>query len=187
MERVRAKDSKILLATGLLVGMKGWYSKRCKLTWKLKGTKYNRIYFQLQVSTLRTKETEFGLLPTPRAMTVESKAPKIVNGQSVRPNGERFGANLHELAVSGLLPTPRMNEYKGGVTPEKLKEKGRKPTNSLSDTINDLTGKTSQLNPRFVLEMMGFPPDWTEKPFKIYSKVNQGSHGYHSQNGDQKA
>jgi site-specific DNA-cytosine methylase len=27
-------------------------------------------------------------------------------------------------------------------------------------------GKTSQLNPRFVLEMMGFPPDWTELPFQ---------------------
>jgi hypothetical protein len=26
-------------------------------------------------------------------------------------------------------------------------------------------GKTSQLNPLFVLEMMGFPPDWTTLPF----------------------
>jgi hypothetical protein len=26
-------------------------------------------------------------------------------------------------------------------------------------------GKSSQLNPRFVAEMMGFPPDWTELPF----------------------
>lgn len=25
--------------------------------------------------------------------------------------------------------------------------------------------KTSQLNPLFVAEMMGFPPDWTELPF----------------------
>jgi hypothetical protein len=27
------------------------------------------------------------------------------------------------------------------------------------------TGKNSQLNPRFVAEMMGFPPNWTELPF----------------------
>jgi hypothetical protein len=27
-------------------------------------------------------------------------------------------------------------------------------------------GKTFQLNPRFVAEMMGFPPDWTELPFQ---------------------
>lgn len=26
-------------------------------------------------------------------------------------------------------------------------------------------GKTSQLNPRFVAEMMGFPANWTELPF----------------------
>jgi hypothetical protein len=40
---------------GLLVGMEGWSSKRCKLNWKLKGTKYNRFYFQLQASTPRTE------------------------------------------------------------------------------------------------------------------------------------
>jgi hypothetical protein len=28
------------------------------------------------------------------------------------------------------------------------------------------TSKTSQLNPRFVAEMMGFPPNWTELPFQ---------------------
>lgn len=27
-------------------------------------------------------------------------------------------------------------------------------------------GKTSQLNPLFVAEMMGFPPDWTVLPFQ---------------------
>lgn len=34
------------------------------------------------------------------------------------------------------------------------------------------TGKTSQLNPRFVAEMMGFPPDWLELPF-INTDKNQ--------------
>ena len=49
----------------LLVGMTGWSSKRCALTWSLKGTPYNRSYFQLRASALRTEETECGLLPTP--------------------------------------------------------------------------------------------------------------------------
>ncbi len=48
----------------LLIGQKGWFSSRCALTWKVKGTKYNRLYCQLQVSTLRTEEIESGLLPT---------------------------------------------------------------------------------------------------------------------------
>jgi hypothetical protein len=33
-------------------------------------------------------------------------------------------------------------------------------------------GKTSQLNPLFVLEMMGFPPNWTELPF-LNGETNQ--------------
>ena len=40
--------------SALLIGQEGWYSTRCRLTWKLKGTKYNRLYFQLQVSELPT-------------------------------------------------------------------------------------------------------------------------------------
>ena len=28
------------------------------------------------------------------------------------------------------------------------------------------SSKDSQLNPRFVAEMMGFPPNWTELPFQ---------------------
>ena len=51
--------------SGLLIGMKGWCSTRCYLTWKLKGTPHNRFYFQLAPLTPRTEETESGLLPTP--------------------------------------------------------------------------------------------------------------------------
>ena len=54
--------------SALLIGMEGWYSTRCKLTWKLKGTKYNRMYFQLQASTLPIEEIEFGLWPTPTSV-----------------------------------------------------------------------------------------------------------------------
>jgi hypothetical protein len=34
------------------------------------------------------------------------------------------------------------------------------------------TGKTSQLSPQFVLEMMGFPTDWTLLPF-LNGETNQ--------------
>src|SRR6056300_1650547 len=48
-----------------LVLMTDWFSSRCALTWKMKGTKYSRLLFQLQPKTLRTEEIESGLLPTP--------------------------------------------------------------------------------------------------------------------------
>ena len=51
----------------LLVGQTDWYSKKYKMTWKLKGTKFNRYYFQLSVSGLTTSEKGYGLLPTPAA------------------------------------------------------------------------------------------------------------------------
>jgi hypothetical protein len=43
----------------------GWFSTRCKLNWKIRGTKYKRIYFQLVAKTLHTNESELGFLPTP--------------------------------------------------------------------------------------------------------------------------
>src|SRR5690554_4301838 len=54
----------------LLIGQKGWYSKKCNLIWKLKATKYNRLYLQLQVSVPRTEGIGCGLLPTPRATEI---------------------------------------------------------------------------------------------------------------------
>jgi hypothetical protein len=38
-----------------------WYSSRCALTWKLKGTKFSRLLFQLQPKTHRTEEIGAGL------------------------------------------------------------------------------------------------------------------------------
>lgn len=50
--------------SALLIGMEGWFSNRCTLTWKLKVTPFKRLYFQLAVSTRRTSDTAPGLLPT---------------------------------------------------------------------------------------------------------------------------
>jgi hypothetical protein len=89
---------------GLLIGQTGWYSTRCKLNWKLKATKSSRFYFQLQVSTLPTKDTEHGLLPTP----VANPGNRTLNeeGKNIDKNGNRYGANLNQMAKSNLLQTP---------------------------------------------------------------------------------
>ena len=195
----------------LLIGMEGWYSRKCKLTWKLKGTKYNRMYFQLQPSTLRTEETGFGLLPTPRAMEITEKDTAMISqdGKKVtRATGETFSTNLTSMAKFGLLPTPTAAETIEAKHPREVIMMGNSPrvvnkqgTNgqaklndmarvgmlptpraraaggncsndrgkgNLEDVIAEVhkpNGGTSQLNPRFVAEMMGFPPDWTILPF----------------------
>jgi hypothetical protein len=163
--------------SALLIGTGDWYSRRCKLTWKVKGTKYNRLYFQLQASTLPTKGTEFGLLhteqqhllktptamdgevtsgkknpvsgnsgtlaqeimsgykptmeklgllPTPRAMTINNKEERITpEGRMSADGKQRFGLNLQDMATVGLLPTPTMYDYNSARHPE-LWEKDKK-------------------------------------------------------------
>lgn len=197
-ERLPRATSWGKMLVGLLVGMEVWYSTRCKLTWKMKATKYNRLYFQLVPSTHHTEEIEFGLLPTP-------KAREAADTPSER---NRNQPSMESLAVMGLLPTPTTMDYMAPKTdkaiekemtitrpgrtqlsnlrdvvirqPEKLlptpsAADGFKTTsNTHQENLNMLApvGSGFQLNPQFVGEMMGFPTDWTELPF-LNGEVNQ--------------
>src|SRR6478609_4851280 len=103
----------------LLIGQGDWYSTKCKLTWKLKGTKYSRMYFQLVPKTLRTEGIGFGLLPTPTvAETIEPIEPRKVFGNNrIKSNqGIEGQCKLTDLAMNDLLPTPTASNYKGGCT-----------------------------------------------------------------------
>lgn len=219
----------------LLIGMTDWFSMKCKLTWKMKGTKYNRTYFQLAVSTLPTSVTDASLLPTPMAQQRNTTPEKTAERQQ-KYGGERRAMYLEHFAVMGLLPTPRVGgqegyetrkkrqghevamsyleanidyhmnqllptptvqdsdkatkryrenhqnntaivfnahllptpasrDYKGANSTEALAGRGRlkQKADSLPDQFA-VSGKTSQLNPLFVAEMMGFPTDWTVSP-----------------------
>lgn len=72
-----------------------------------------------------------------------------------------------QLARKGLLPTPSATDHKGGVKKETANSRSQKSKRGvrLPETFA-ITGKTSQLNHRFVLEMMGYPPDWLDLPSK---------------------
>ena len=111
------------------------------------------------------------LLPTPCRIEA-TKFTKTIN-----PNSQ-MGQGLTALAVNGLLPTPTAMEIKHSNRVKGLKEKGAKGMysrkngalrpNGLTDFLdfnNQVGGGTSQLNPLFVEEMMGFPLMWTALPF----------------------
>ena len=111
------------------------------------------------------------LLPTPCSIEA-TKFTKTIN-----PNSQ-MGQGLTALAVNGLLPTPTAMEIKHSNRVKGLKEKDAKGMysrkngalrpNGLTDFLdfnNQVGGKTSQLNPLFVEEMMGFPLMWTALPF----------------------
>ena len=228
-ERFSRHGSWARMFSALLIGMTGWSSMRCNLTWKLKGTKSNRMYFQLHPLALRTDETEYGLLPTPVASDIEGgiSSPTQIhnkNGRFIRKSDTtrtEYGAKLRDVAQ--LLPTPVASDATTGAIigkndtfkmtsglPRKINQNGTDgsvglarlvqliPTPTavninktkqplyvtktgtirskhvsgkssqvgLEHQLNYMTGQSGQLNPRFVAEMMGFPPNWTELPFQ---------------------
>ncbi|WP_164851239.1 hypothetical protein [Larkinella soli] len=96
------------------------------------------------------------LLPTPNAC-------KASNDVNLNCSGDgRQKLNKLGWAVASLLPTPTASsDAKGGCTRTDPKRQNDTLAHSMHGMLGE-DGKTSQLNPRFVLEMMGFPPDWTE-------------------------
>lgn len=94
--------------------------------------------------------------------------PESVPDNSELENTEED--NLEEsirqwLAEGQVMPTPTARDWKGAPSLENLKKRGKTPQkNSLPDFFAR-TGKSFQLNPLFVAEMMGFPPEWTVSPF----------------------
>ncbi len=108
-----------------------------------------------------------GLLPTPQAIDGNGSGRPLRMKLGNR-NPESLGTwrgDLKDYAHMGMLPTPMDSDCGEKVT-------GLENQNSLVKISRETTGKTSQLNPLFVAEMMGFPTDWTLLPF---------------QNGEQKA
>lgn len=96
------------------------------------------------------------LLPTPNAREAD-KYSKKYNPKS------QMGTALTAMAMNGMLPTPTASCHHNGCCKERKDGTSRK--SELNHCIAAQTGKTSQLNPLFVEEMMGFPLMWTTLPF----------------------
>ena len=140
----------------LLIGQGDWYSSRCALTWKLKGTKSNRLYFQLVPLVRHIGEKEYGLWPT--STSVQRDHPERVQGllnkgattMMSRKNGENRPNSVLDAAMFyGMLPTPTLADSKNV---------GR--NGSHQENLHKITDL--HLNPEFVEEMMGFPIGWTD-------------------------
>jgi DNA-cytosine methyltransferase len=124
--------------------------KRAKEKGYCNGTKYNSLMSQIVYGDF---------LPTPIAG--DWKGQKRKDGTASMLSGK---------ASLGMLPTPTTSCANHGTKASRKDGKTRESELNHWATINrdenKATGKTSQLNPRFVGEMMGFPPNWTELPFQ---------------------
>ena len=90
-----------------------------------------------------------GMLPTPAAVDYK---------QTTLCESQRHRSTLPGLMVKTFLPTPMAQEHD--------KITGKENQDSLTKRARQQTGKTSQLSPLFVEEMMGFPKGWTASPFQ---------------------
>jgi hypothetical protein len=116
---------------------------------------------------------KMGMLPTPTAMDSTNATANMKSTQV--KEGSMHSVTLTRAMSMGILPTPSSFDWNTAQTPDKyyerkkknMQEKGINLHYPLKQMVMDInpTGKTSQLSPQFVLEMMGFPTDWTELPF----------------------
>lgn len=150
-------------------------------TLNVKDTSSNRYLFRLVPSEHRTEGIEFGLSPTVQTQGLKRcnsqgktefiplellPTPTAIDAGYGRINKSR-SPNAKErptialAAKNGLLPTPKAQDCRHA-----LRDRGK---SNLGEEMSELayrqTGKTSQLNPLFVAEMMGFPLMWTALPF----------------------
>lgn len=144
-------------------------------TLEVKDIPSNRFLFRLVPSEHRTGGTGSGLLqgllPTPmatdvrHAQRVEELRKAGGNTFHSRKNGETRPNGLTDwMDFHGLLPTPTASDMNAG-TPKDRKD-GKNRMGELKHFVSHQRGQTSQLNPLFVAEMMGFPVDWTVSPFQ---------------------
>lgn len=77
-----------------------------------------------------------------------------------------MGKELTAMACSGLLLTPMGKDgMRSGMTMNALKKHGKPKANLAEQIAHKIGGGTSQLNPLYVTEMMGYPLEWLTLPF----------------------
>ena len=112
------------------------------------------------------------LLPTPVATEIHH-AERVRKWKSMNLSsphaqiaGEKNPNGLTDfLDFHGLLPTPTARDWKGAPTLENFQRKGKNPHQGSLPDFFARAGRSFQLNPLFVAEMMGFPVNWTVLPF----------------------
>jgi hypothetical protein len=106
-----------------------------------------------------------GLLPTPKTSDIAAGRKTIAGTQGNfirinKDNTKRMGANL--AGVVGMLPIPNASDNRDRGGP---KDPAIKRRLEMGKQVGLTMMVDGQLNPRFVMEMMGFPSDWTLLPF----------------------
>ena len=169
--------------TELLTGRKEWSSTRCVLTWKRQDTKCSRTLYRAcgVGAPHRRDRCWFVAHRTDAGIETMREGQDGVHAVGVAADADcnrcRIGAYQPEsvsgscrptialAARIGLLPMPTANDATNSSLPaSQVKCKSGLPRMVMqSDEYQ--AGTTSRLNPRYVIEMMGFPASWLISPF----------------------
>ena len=112
-----------------------------------------------------------GMLPTPKAL----EAPSASWENRKKDSKFKPGVTLTDLMIWKMLPTPTAQIIKHGHSEKYWSNRIGKRQMDIAMWNAQTNGKTSQLNPLFVEEMMGFPENWTLLPF-LNGETNQSKH-----------
>jgi len=129
------------------------------------GTKYGLHLTQL---------AESGMLPTPTTQRIAgllltpTTREEVMDMNKFKTRMEKYnnGTTVPNLAtqIHGMLPTPTSSCQNAGTEIERTDGVSRR--SELNHLMSQEAGKSSQLSPLFVEEMMGFPKNWTALPFQ---------------------
>lgn len=142
----------------------------------LKTARQSFCVFRLLPLALHTNGIGFGLLPTPTATEISNIKTTIEQAEdrrrlkdrkNERGNGGQVSLTdflVYHALISLWSPAEDLAER----MPQEIQKRLLKvlPTAEQIDGTKFPYGRDGQLNPRFVAEMMGFPKDWTELPFR---------------------
>jgi hypothetical protein len=134
LKSLSTKDPLMLLSK-MLVASSMWHSTRCALNWKVKATPQGRLYFQLQASTLPTKEIESGVSERNLWAT-----PQLTDGTRINQK-PRAKEDLTEAAKQGGCSNLREQVHENfWRTPTTMDAKG----DALKHATKLLQGKTKR-------------------------------------------
>lgn len=139
----------------------------------IEGTKFTKtINPNSQMGQGLTALAVNGLLPTPTAMEVKHSnrvkglKEQGAKGMYSRKNGALRPNGLTDFLDFHYLLTPMAADgLRANMNMQALKNHNKEKANLSEQIAHKVGGGTSQLNPLFVEEMMGFPLMWTALPF----------------------
>lgn len=131
-------------------------------TWPRSGMTRNGTAYRLPPLVRLTAEIGSGsLLPTPTAGDCKASGSRNTAGSKAHPGVSLTDWARGDGGKGRLLPTPRASEWKGTGPLGSKSHLHRLSHGYLDATMQELSGASGRLNPRFVEWMMGLPRDWT--------------------------